>query len=219
MNPTVPNSQIRDYVKRPKLYENIDGTGELFFGIMYLGFWVGSYLEALMPAESFWGKGHPGHFVIMIPLGLVLGAGYWATRTIKRRITFPRTGYVAQRAGGLGARVLMGLKAAGISAAICLVFAILARGHDIGAERIAIVVCIVGPYAAIAILASRGHRWKWALAVGLALAVTGLASTTRPGSPFLHPAILITGLVWLASGGITLLLYIRSTKAPGAEAE
>ena len=136
MNPSVPNSQIRDYVRRPKLYENIDGTGELFFGTIFLGFWVGSYLEALMPAESFWGKGHPGHIAIVIWFGLVLGAGYWVTRAIKRRITFPRTGYVAQRVGGLGARALMGLTTAGISAAIGLTFAILARGHHIEAGRI-----------------------------------------------------------------------------------
>jgi hypothetical protein len=218
MNPSVPNSQIREYVKRPKLYENIDGTGELFFGIMCLGFWVGSYLEALMPAESFWGKGHPGHFVMMIWFGVVLGAGYWVTRTIKRRITFPRTGYVAQRVGGPGTRVLMGLRTAGISAAICLTFWMLVRGHHIGAGRIAVLVCLIGPYAAVAILANGSHKWKWALAAGLALAVTGSASI-RPGSAFLHQANLIVGLVWLASGGITLLLYIRRTKAPEAEGE
>jgi uncharacterized membrane protein HdeD (DUF308 family) len=72
---------------------------------------------------------------------------------------------------------------------------------------------------AFAILANRGHKWKWAVAAALALAATGLASIARPDDPFLHKAMLVTGLVWLASGGITLLLYIRGTKAPEAEGE
>ena len=218
MNSSTSDSQIRDYTRRPKLYENVDGTAELFFGVMYcLGGWLGSEVESLMPAESFWGKGHPGHFVIMIWLGLVLGAGYWGTRAIKRRITFPRTGYVAQRQAK-GSRVLFGVAAAAIGAAVVVLLALLGKGHHFEAGRIALLTFLVAPYAGFAVIARHGHPWKLAVAAGLALGLTAF-DISGPHAPFVHWANLIVGLVWLASGGITLLLYIRRTRAPEPEAQ
>jgi hypothetical protein len=244
MNQSAPDSQINDYVMRPKRYENIYGTPELFMALMYLGCgWLGSELESLLPAGSFWGKGHPGHFVMLLWFGLVWGTGFWGIRLIKRHITYPRTGYVAQRQRGKGRLTLVGLLACVIAAAVSGGLALLLRGsagrhnptppkaaagaasalflqaHHLGAGRIAIVAVCVVPYVFFAIFASRGEVWKWVLAAGFAIGLTDLAITLPSSQPLLHQAILVTGLVWLLSGALTLYLYIRRTHASEADGE
>jgi hypothetical protein len=218
MGSSASDSQIRDYARRPKLYENIDGTAELFFAALYLGGgWLGSELESLIPADSFWGKGHPGHFVVLIWAALIFGAAYYGTRLIKRRVTYPRTGYVAQRQGGKSNRLLAGLISAVLGAAVSGTLAVLMRGHHVDGSRFLIVAISVLPYAVFAIIACRGETWKWVLAAGLALYLTNIALVSR--GPLLHKAVLATGLVWLLSGAVTLLLYIRRTHPPAQEAE
>jgi len=220
MNQSAPDSQINDYVMRPKRYENIDGTPELFMALMYLGCgWLGSELESLLPAGSFWGKGHPGHLVIMLWFGLVLAAGFWGIRLIKRHVTHPRTGYVAQRQCGKAPLALVALLAGLIAAAVSLTLALLLKAHSLETARIAIVALSVAPYVLFAIFANRGEVWKWVLAAGFAIGLTDLAITLPSSQPLLHQAILVTGLVWLLSGAVTLLLYIRRTHTPQPEGE
>ncbi len=84
---------IDDYRKRPLRYVNIDGTSEMFFGCMYLGFALLSAFETPSFKQHPW----PGVLWFYAILLSVLGLAWWATRLIKNRITYRRTGYVAYR--------------------------------------------------------------------------------------------------------------------------
>ena len=89
--------EIQEYAKRPKRYENIDGTSELTFGTMYLAFALLAYLQGNLPRDSMWTHGVMSMvfmYVVTIP---VMFLGYWGGKMIKKHITWPRTGYVAYR--------------------------------------------------------------------------------------------------------------------------
>lgn len=83
-------------MERHKLYDNIDGTGEMFMGLMLLGFALLGYLQAILPEHSIWRTNMFASLLFMYAvLILVLGPGYLLRRVIKKHITWPRTGYVA----------------------------------------------------------------------------------------------------------------------------
>lgn len=50
-------SELQEYMKRPTLYENIDGTGEMSMGVMFLGYAILSYWQVLLPENSVWKNG------------------------------------------------------------------------------------------------------------------------------------------------------------------
>ena len=49
--------ELQSYMDRPKRYENIDGTGEIYMGLMILGFALLGYVFYLafwVPLYAFW---------------------------------------------------------------------------------------------------------------------------------------------------------------------
>ena len=77
------SNQLRDYMGRPKRYDNIDGTGEMEFGIMALGFTLLGSLKMSLPKDSMLFFG-----VVLVMQGLI----YWIPKAIKKCFTWPRTG-------------------------------------------------------------------------------------------------------------------------------
>ena len=96
--------ELQNYLARPKRYDNIDGTGEMYMGLMILGFALLGYLQTILPTDSLWSTNGFASllfmYLILIP---VLALGYWGSKAIKKHITWPRTGYVAPGAGGADA--------------------------------------------------------------------------------------------------------------------
>ena len=100
------NLDLRDIERRPAKYWNIDGLPELMMGFLWI-VWGGAWLAGQrIPRGSAWNL-----YWLFAPALLVLSgfAATWATKQLKQRITFPRTGYVewsepsrAQRSGGVG---------------------------------------------------------------------------------------------------------------------
>ena len=88
-------SEIQDYVKRPGRYSNIDGTGEMIFGAMYLGFALLGYLQSTLPKDSIWSTQLARIVFMEVVLLAVWGLSWWGSKAIKKYITYPRTGYVA----------------------------------------------------------------------------------------------------------------------------
>jgi hypothetical protein len=214
-------SDLRDYMNRPKRYDNVDGTNEMLMGMMLLAFTLSGYLEAGLPENSSrWMHGLVV-FGVLIP---VLAFAYWSRRVIKEHFTWPRTGYAAYpRRGGkswwavITATVLISaITAAGLA---CL--AAFARRHKVmSIPQMAILASHITVYAAWVFFMGKKDPWKWLLVVFMALGLMAIALTFP--ADFIGPSLpaqLFIGLVWLGSGTATLCTYLRHTKLPAPETE
>ncbi len=243
------NSSSHGNLEWHKHYDNIDGTGEMLMGLMLLGFGLLGYLQTLLPKDSVWSTNSFCALLFMYAvLILVIGPGYWVRSVIKRRITFPRTGYVAGHswwplipaAKPAGTEVAPGVPTgkalwqtvlafgllAAVSAAglVCLVA--FERRH-LGAMMWLVEVGYVG-YLTFWVLGyafwiwrmGQDHRWKWLvlLLMALGLVVIGLTGS-GDFTEVARPVTLFVGVVWLVSGSATLVSYLRHTRPPTAEVQ
>ncbi len=213
------STELQNYMERPKRYENIDGTGEMFFGLMFLGFALAGYLEAGLPENSSRWMHGVAVYACLIP---TLGLGFWLRRVIKRHLTWPRTGYVAYPRNR---RWWITLVASGFVAIIVVVgFECLmgfARRHDaMSLPQTGMLVLYIALYAFWVFRMNREHSWKWLVLLFMAL---GLLTITLivPGDSrqFDQFMLLLVGLAWLISGAGTLFSYIRHTKPATPETE
>ena len=53
--------ELQSTLGRLKRYDNIDGTGEMFMGLMILGFTLLAYLQGVVPKNSIWRQRALGH--------------------------------------------------------------------------------------------------------------------------------------------------------------
>ena len=218
--------ELQDCRARLKRYDNIDGTGEMFIGLMILGFTFLAYVQDIVPKNSMWRRGCLAvlfMYMILIP---ALALGYWGVSAIKKHITWPRTGYVTFRSGSKTRWTgLTGIAAVGAIVGAGLVGCLLwfERRHDwVTYGWINKTIC-VATYALWIYHMEKSHPWKWLLVAVMALGPLALAwiargEIARGEVPALQlPNFLLVGLTWLASGAITLCLYIRHTQAPAPE--
>jgi hypothetical protein len=89
---------LRDIAARPQRYENVDGTTEMSFGLMIFAMTLMGYLTPIAEKNAILPRGVAGYLLVLVGtlLPFIL-FGTVLTRTIKRHITYPRTGYVAYR--------------------------------------------------------------------------------------------------------------------------
>jgi hypothetical protein len=225
-----------------KRYDNVDGTGDMLFGFMLLGFGLVGPVQTLLP-DAAWRHGLLGAILpmygVLIPM---MGLGYAVRHLIKRHVTWPRTGYVAgfspwrrapgeesaadQAPAGVPTRKalwvamgILGLVSALIgAAAVCA--AALARQHH--AAEVARLGFAAFWTLLFTVWAARmeTNPWRWFF---VALAGAGLLAMALllPGgfTEFMQRAMLFVGLVWLTSGGVTLIWYIRHTGRPAGETQ
>jgi hypothetical protein len=219
--------ELQSMLGRLKRYDNIDGTGEMFMGLMILGFTLLAYLQGVVPKNSMWRHGLWGSLLMFLILTLVLGLGYWGVNAIKKHITWPRTGYVAFRSGGKirGTR-LAAAAAVGAIVGVCLIACLVCveRQHDWLRYGWSVKILCVAIYAFWVYHMERRHRWKWLLVLFMALALLAVALIARrdiargDNWALLLPTSLLVAFTWLVSGGITLCSYVRHTQAPAPEA-
>jgi hypothetical protein len=211
--------ELQNYMGRPKRYNNIDGTGEMGMGIFFLSFALLNYLLDSLPHKSMWRHGLANMLLFFAGVLLMLGLILWITKAIKKRITWPRTGYVAFRRGGKSSWKAIVFATVGAAGSVCLME--LAWRHGAMSLATAVYLAIlVGAYAIFIYRFSREHPWKWLVVIFMAL---GLFVMTLIVPSILMESwwfpMLFFGLVWLASGGLTLYFYIRHTQPPAPEAE
>jgi hypothetical protein len=216
-------AQLNDYLMRAKRYDNIDGTNELMMGAMLLGFVISGYVEDLARG-TFWTKGFPANLAIILgPVYALLGLCRWVTRGIKRRITYPRTGYAALPGvrSSIPAVVGAAILAAAVAAGLFFLVRTGARHHAVMLPRVAGVMVFCATYGFFAWRLSREHTWKLPLA-GLLTAGLLAFAFLRPADTnngFYRPAMMAVALTWFLSGGITLWLYMRRTEPAGPDAQ
>ncbi|HTV39293.1 MAG TPA: hypothetical protein VMF08_01850 [Candidatus Sulfotelmatobacter sp.] len=214
------NTEVLDYAKRPKRYQNIDGTGEMVVGLTVLGVALAGYLEALLPKNSTtWMR----VAVVFASLAVAVCIAYGTRRAIKGYITWPRTGYVAFPRHGKSWWVK-----AIIVRIIALIFAV-GLAYLIKSRHIylnwnlsptewnpRVIILIVVSVAAYPIWIARmggGYRWKWLVLVFMVLGLTRLAiRAPEDFGQWARPPVLFIAILWLMSGAGTLYSYVRHTK-------
>lgn len=234
----IMRDELEHTLMQHKRYDNIDGTGEMFMGLMFLGFALLGYLQTVLPEHSMWRTNGFGLLFIYAVLVPVLGLGYLVQRVIKKHITWPRTGYVAHhsiwrliltprsagvdagfgmptRKGCWGAMLAFVLVTAVVSAGFAVVMVFEMRqqhGPLVLLLRVAYLVFWVPLYAFWVFRMGREQRWKWLVLFFMALGLTAIGLIV-PGSivELSRWVMLFVGLMWILSGGITLSLYLRHT--------
>lgn len=128
---TAESIDLRDLERRPARYWNEDGLPELVMGVVWM-VWGGSWLVGnALPRGPVWNV-----FWLITPALLALSgvAAVWATKKLKARVTFPRTGYVAWKAPTPAQRLLTAAVAVVSGAALA---ALLVKSRADGLERVA----------------------------------------------------------------------------------
>ena len=213
-------------------------------GMMMLGFGLLGYLESILPKDSIWRTNYIYHLIFMYGvLFLVLGPCYLIRWIIKRRITFPRTGYVAlgmgahhTGAGGgdLRAKVkksywALFIVVGGIAAAVAVGVACLvafqirhvgSMGWLVGVGNVFYLGFWVLIYAFWIWRMGTEYRWKWLMLLFMALGLLAFG-IWGPGNyiEVARPVMLFVGAVWVISGLATLYSYLRHTKPTSPETE
>ena len=213
--------QVQSLLNRPKAYYNIDGVGELAVGFMCLGCGLLMSLQANAPKGSVW-HGMPAFIIYFGLMCLILHNG---PKAIKKRITYPRTGFVQYRARDTRWRPAILGAVAGAAVSVGL-FIALRRHWNLTTPAAFIGLLFAASYAHGF---ARTVRWKWAVAGVVALGsvviavlpadvVGALAGHSPVRGAFLLTFVLY-GAALLISGGISFWLYLRHTQPPAPEAQ
>jgi hypothetical protein len=219
------NTNRLDYSAQRKRYDNIDGTGEIYMGMMLLSFALIGYAQNILPPRSFWMRG--GSLLLMYGILLPgLGVGWLMVKAIKKHVTFPRTGYVACRPAakdlllspqGKSWRKSMALVFAGSAALGAFLAVIHVKNNHIATHLGLMVWMLIFPagYAFWIYKMGGGFWWKWVLG---ALLVAGLiALAMQDSNPLGWHVTLLNAAIWIASGLGTLLVYVRRHQVPPPE--
>jgi hypothetical protein len=227
---------------RPKRYDKNDGTAEMVIGIMAMGFALLGSWEAILQQNSIWRHGFANALLFFAGVLLMAGLMHWVPRAIKRRITWPRTGYVAYNLGGPTAKSkkifwTVMIVVVVFSAANGAIVAYLTRLLDPGSSGphrvvlggrqdwinfgwIGVAPLYVAIYGWLICRNDRNHPWKWLVLLFMALELFAIA-VVAPGdfAALGRTMLLATGLTWIASGGVTLYLFVRHTQRPAEAIE
>jgi uncharacterized membrane protein YhaH (DUF805 family) len=201
--------ELQNYMRRPKRYENIDGTGEMSMGVMMLSFALVGCLSAVLPEGALWRKNGLATFefipVVMIP---IWAFQHWGVKAIKKHFTWPRTGYVAyRRSGWPWWKVIVATLAASavFGAATACLMVLARRFHALSLERAVYLAVLLAAYAFFVFHWSRQQAWKWLVLIFMALGLLSIALVVPGGAvESFRPVALFLGLVWLGSGAATL---------------
>jgi hypothetical protein len=201
---------LDEIARRPQRYWNADGLPELMMGLLWM-LWGGAWLlgEALphdWRSNVYW---------TAAPALLALSgvAAVWATKRLKERLTFPRTGYVDWKEPSRSARVT----AAAVAMVTAMVLAALAANRDAGMERVA--APVLGVILSLAfVVASLRQRAPHYLALAAVAVALGLAfGALRAGWESVNWLFVALGAATAALGGLRLALFLR--KHPRTPAE
>jgi hypothetical protein len=201
-------NEIGQVMRQTQRYWYEDGLSDMGFGVWILGVGLLLAAQALTPPGSplwlVWGVGGP---LLLIGGGVVVNK---VVRTLKERITYPRTGYVSyERARGTSRivrRLATFLVAAGVAAGIIVL------------QKNWLSLTVIFGFVYLAAFTFVGLRFGlrrylvlalWSLLLGLALASLSL-KIEQAGALFQLGA----GAAWLLAGWLTYRQYIASAPQP-----
>lgn len=200
-------------VKRPQRYWFVDGLTEIAVGVIFVLVGLLFLVESFAPPDSPLAQISALGFPVIVILGWLV-----ASRLVgaaKARLTYPRTGYVEYRRQPARHRVTRFVIGAAIGIAVAFVLGVLAMTAPESLAWIpALQGLIVGAFWAYL-------GWHFALTrfyvlaivsvvLGPAAALAGLGDIRGNGVYFS-----LMGVAMIVSGAVTLLSYLRQTKASG----
>lgn len=184
--------QIQDYLSRPARYANIDGVNELTWGAMLCGFYCLDWLHDITSRDSLWHQ----RWAQMLYITALMLLIYLAGKAIKRYVTYPRTGFVAYP--DTAGRRMVPLVAFAVAIPTALVAAAVMRNGLRMATLLGASNLLFYAFAARPL-----RPWKYGIMLIIAAGTLWVADAY---------AILLFGSAFLASGVITLTLYLRQTR-------
>lgn len=224
--------QIESLLQRPKLYNNVDGVGELGLGSMFLG---SALLQWLPIHSSIWHR--YGSFLGFL---LLIAAIHYGVKAIKTHITYPRTGFVEYRRRDFFWRGMIG--GADVGLVFGLSFTLLGKLHLKAAHAhwgLTVPAALFGLVFAAAYAYGMARAVPWKLAAAAAMAICSVAIAMLPASAVelmvgngpgaaalpewifgaLWLTLILYGAILTISGAISFVLYLRHTQPPIQAAE
>ena len=205
------NDQLLDVEKRVKRYWYSDGIAELSLGGMFL------LLGIYFGLQGYFGEDSRASVIMQVGLFVMVFAGIvgvqWVVKTLKAKLTYPRTGYVEYRRGGQDMKhrrnIVMGVALALVAASIILFdffrdldSMILGTGVMVGAVFIA----LRGK--------STGVTRFFVVGVFSILLGVGLSLDKLPQEYNLALFYGLFGIVVMISGGLVLRRYLSENPMP-----
>jgi hypothetical protein len=232
------NAELQKVMLRPRQYAVTNGMGEIGWGLAWLFMSMSSYAATVLPASPW--RGRLGMLLLLCGC-VAMPACLWVG---KRFVIRPRFGYFAFRPEkfrliGLAVGMVTG---AGISIALSLwlipemMHPAAAPAHHAAAATAAAVratpsgtdkLLIAGVglmngilYLMMNAVSIKEHRWKW-LCFALIVFVPPVMGHLLSGNylQMSPPVTLFQGLVYLVSGGVTLVWFLRQHHPIAPEAE
>jgi hypothetical protein len=163
-------------------------------------------LPKTAPSNSIWH--HSATFFLCIVALVFLG--HYGQKSLRKRITYPRTGYVKYRE--VGTRVWRGWLTAGGIAVACVYIFRHTKPHFF---EIAAVALASAAWGLIYALVTRLEApWRWIVLAALIVAPQVVA--TLPLGQLWSDKLpfMLQGLILFVSGAITLALYLRRNPVP-----
>lgn len=197
---------LDEIARRPLKYWNVDGLPEITMGLLWMvwgGAWLlGDTLPRGWPWSAYW---------MFTPVVLVFSglAAIWATKRLKARYTFPRTGYVEwkepDRRTNLAGAVLA------VVTAIVLII-ILRSGGDSGRHAAPVLGVIVSLAFVVISLKQRAPHYLALAGVALALGVA--LGTISGGWSSANWMFVGVGAATALTGAVRLALFLRKHPRP-----
>lgn len=207
------NVDLAEIERRPERYWNIDGLPELMMGILWVVWGSAWLLGERIPRGGLYNA-----FWMTVPPLLAL-SGFvmvWATRALKARITFPRTGYVALEPPGMPARLTVA--AVTILTAMILAAAIVRMRANGSTAQMATPILSVILSLAFLVAGLRQHAPQYLMLAGVAVALGIALGTRNAGWESVNWLFLLLGAAAVAVGGARLMMFVRAHPRAAEEA-
>lgn len=195
--------------RRPQKYWHVDGLPELMMGLLWM-IWGAAWLFGqTLPHDWKWNL-----YWTATPALLALSgyAAVWATKLLKARISFPRTGYVAWKEPTRA----VNLAAAAIAMLAAMVLVAVLRNEATGERPVALILGVMLSLAfVVASLTQRAPYYLGLAAVSVALGwALGAIESGWTGANWLF---VVLGAATAALGGMRLAIFMRHHPRPSIE--
>jgi hypothetical protein len=203
-------AELRDLEERPRRYWHVDGIPELVMGLVWIVWGLALIVGDALPRAS----AASASYWMVVPAILVLSgvAANWATRRLKERLTYPRTGFVEYREPGRGVRALTALVAVAAAATLA---ALVVTGRSAGAEHLASPAIGVVLSLAFVVVSVRQKAPHYLALAGVALALGVAFAILKAGLTAMNWIFVWLGLAAVLIGGWRLRSYLERHPAGG----
>jgi len=229
------NRRLVELSQRPRQYAATCGTGELACGLIWFGMAGGGLWSLLMPVSV--ANGLIGTAITIA--GFV--AGWFLLLAGKRLVVQPRVGYFAMRPEksrwvGMIAGMAVGMAVA-VAVSLWLVKEHIGMpataAHAVHpaatsasvTQKEMLIMAVTGVlnallYLMVNAVSIKQHRWKWVcLAMLLLISLVTIGCLSGDMTHRQLPMSFLQSLIWLASGSVTLVWFLRHHKPVAREAE